>query len=204
MVDVRLGGILNPRSRAAVLVASVMALLVLAIFGAGAAQAEYEHVEPGFESFEVTPTTSQAGGHPDVNIDYIFRIDQTFGEESCESDCLYGRTSSVHWPEGFIGNPHVAPKCTLTEFSLASCPSDSQIGIFNLKGLTEGGIFVPLYNLQTNPNQAGLLGFTAPIIAFPVFIELSGRTESDYGLDAVSTPQVRLPFNHFQLVLWGV
>jgi hypothetical protein len=203
MVDVGRRGIVNLRSKAKVVVASVAALLVLALIGAGAAQA-YTHVEPGFASFEVSPSTSQAGGHPDVNIDYEFRIDQTFGEDSCESECLYGRSSAVHWPEGFIGNPHVAPKCTLTEFSLATCPSDSQIGFFNLKGLTEEGIFVPLYNLATNPEQAGLLGFTAPIIAFPVFIELSGRTESDYGLDAVSTPQVRLPFNHFQLVLWGV
>ena len=186
------------------MIVSVVALIVLAAVGAGAANAAYEHVEPGYESFEVTPTTSQAGGHPDVNIDFIMRIDETFGEgDVCESDCLYPRTNAVHWPEGFIGNPHVAPKCTLSEFSIASCPSDAQIGYFSLKGLGEG-IFVPLYNMETNPEQAGLLGFTAPLIAFPVFLELSGRTQSDYGLDAVSTPQVRLPFPHFQLVLWGV
>jgi hypothetical protein len=179
------------------------AMFALTALAAGPAHADYEHVKPGFDSFEVVPTNSQAGGHPDVSIDYIFRVDET-GEGKCDSECLYGRTSAVHWPEGFIGNPHVAPKCTLTEFSIASCPSDSQIGFFNLKGLAGEGIFVPLYNMETNPDQAGLLGFTAPLIAFPVFIELSGRTESDYGLDAVSTPQVRLPFNHFQLVLWGV
>ena len=203
MVDVRQGGFVSVRARLAVCVASLLALLAMGAISAGGAQA-YENVEPGFESFEVVPTTSQAGGHPDVSIDYIFRIDETFGEDTCTSECLYGRRSIVHWPEGFIGNPHVAPKCTLTEFSIASCPSDSQIGFFNLKGLAGEGIFVPLYNMQTNPEQAGLLGFTAPLIAFPVFIELSGRTESDYGLEAASTPQVRLPFNHFQLVLWGV
>ena len=203
MVDVRQGGFVSVRARLAVCVASLLALLAMGAISAGGAQA-YENVEPGFESFEVVPTTSQAGGHPDVSIDYIFRIDETFGEDTCTSECLYGRRSIVHWPEGFIGNPHVAPKCTLTEFSIASCPSDSQIGFFNLKGLAGEGIFVPLYNMQTNPEQAGLLGFTAPLIAFPMFIELSGRTESDYGLEAASTPQVRLPFNHFQLVLWGV
>ncbi len=183
--------------------AATLALIALAVFAVGA-QA-YVHAEPGFESFEVTPTTSQAGGHPDVNIDFVYRIDNALQVgEPCESECLFGRTVAIHWPNGFIGNPHVAPKCTLTEFSLATCPSDAQIGIFVLKGFGEGGLLVPLYNLATNPNQAGLLGFTAPLIAFPVFLELSGRTESDYGLDAVSTPQVRLPFNHFQLVLWGV
>src|SRR5262245_32598373 len=113
MVDVKQGGIVNLRSSGGVLFACVAACLVVACLCAGSAQA-YTHVEPGFASFEVSPTTSQAGGHPDVNIDYEFRIDQTFGEDSCESECLYGRTSAVHWPEGFIGNPHVAPKCTLT------------------------------------------------------------------------------------------
>ena len=58
--------------------------------------------------------------------------------------------------------------------------------------------------METRPDQAGLLGFTTPLITFPVFLELSGRTDSDYGLDAISTPQVRLPFTHFQVVLWGV
>jgi hypothetical protein len=188
------------RSKTALLAS--IAALALAAFGVGSAQAAYEHVEPGFESFSVSPTTSQAGGHPDVNIDFTVRLDQT-GEGGCESECLYARTNAIHWPEGFIGNPHVAPKCTLTEFSLAQCPSDAQIGYFSLYLGTQA-LIVPLYNLATNPNQAGLLGFTAPLIAFPVFLELSGRTESDYGLDAVSTPQLRLPFPHFQLILWGV
>jgi hypothetical protein len=186
------------------LLASLAALLLVA-FAASAAQAEYQHAEPGFESFEIAPSTSQAGGHPDVIIDYTYRIDQIQGPpgEICESGCLYGRSAKIHWPEGFIGNPHVAPQCTLPEFALASCPSDAQVGLFIL-GIGTGGFVVPIYNLQTNPNQAGLLGFTAPLIAFPVFLELSGRTESDYGLDAASTPQLRVPFNHYRLELWGV
>ena len=66
------------------------------------------------------------------------------------------------------------------------------------------GIFVPLYNMQTRPDQAGELGFSAPILNVPIFLELSSRTDGDYGLDAISTPQVRLPFNHLQIELWGV
>ena len=198
------GGFVMRRGRFTVLMAAVAALLAFAAVAAGSAQAEYEHVEPGFDKFEVVPSTSQAGGHPDVKIDYEVRQDATFGvPEVCETECLAARRTGVHWPEGFIGNPHVAPKCTLTEFSIASCPSDSQIGYFNLS-FGEQGLFVPLYNMETNPEQAGLLGFNAPLISFPVFLELSGRTESDYGLDAISTPTVRLPFVHFRLVLWGV
>lgn len=201
MVDVRQGSNVSLKRRITMLMASVAAVLALTAIGAASAQA---HVEPGFDRLEISPSNTQAGGHPNVVIDYTFRVDNSLeASEPCESECLYGRTSAVHWPEGFIGNPHVAPKCTLTEFSIASCPSDSQIGYFNLH-LGEQGLFVPLYNMQTNPDQAGLLGLTSPLIAFPVFLELSGRTESDYGLDAISTPMVRLPFNTFKLELWGV
>jgi hypothetical protein len=186
------------KTRIGVLIVSLVALIGLSALSAGGAAA-YDNVEPGFNFFKLEPTTSAAGGHPDVLIDFEFRTDT----EECEENCLFGRTNAVHWPEGFIGNPHVAPKCTLSEFSISACPSDAQVGYFALAafGLQ---LFVPLYNLDTNPEQAGLLGFNAPLISFPVFLELTGRTESDYGLDAASTPQPRLPFSHYQIALWGV
>ena len=112
----------------------------------------------------------------------------------------------IHWPEGFIGNPHATPKCTMTDFSTSNCPVDAQVGVFKIAGLEGEGtsIFVPLYNMETRPDQAGLLGFIAPLLAFPLFFELSGRTDSDYGLDAITTPSLRLPFTHFITELWGV
>jgi hypothetical protein len=181
------------------LLSAVLATVAMLVIGVGSAHA-YENVKPGFEKFEVTPTTTQAGGHPDVSLNYEYRVDS---ESECESKCLYGRRTFIHWPSGFIGNPHVAPKCTLTEFSIAACPSDAQVGYFTLS-IETIELIVPIYNMETNPEQAGLLAFTAPLISFPVFIELSSRTESDYGLDADSTPQLRLPFSHFRIVLWGV
>jgi hypothetical protein len=171
------------------------ALAAMAIFGSTSASA----VEPGFTNFEVTPSNSQAGGHPDVLIDLEWRVD----DFECEVDCLVGRRQYVHWPEGFIGNPHVTPKCTLTEFNTGRCPVDSQIGRFILYGLFEEGLYVPMYNMQTNPKQAGLLGFTAPLLGLPIFLELTSRTDSDYGLEAISSPQIRIPFNHIAVELWG-
>jgi len=182
-----------------VLVALAAALALAAVSG-GVAQAAYEHVEPGFTFFSAKPSTAQSGGHPDVFIDFEFRVDN---ETECEAECLIGRRQFIHWPEGFIGNPHVTPKCTSTEFHIGRCPSDSQVGRFIIQGLAEEGLYVPIYNLQTNPQQAGLLGFTAPLFGIPILLELTGRTDSDYGLDAVSSPQIRLPFKHFQVELWG-
>lgn len=176
------------------LFASVLAL-ALALSGGARAGAE----EPGFDFLHVKTSDTQAGGHPDVEIDVQFRQ----SDFQCASECLAARTFSVHWPTGFIGNPHVAPKCTLTEFNQGRCPIDSQVGKFvvDFSGIQ---LYVPLYNMETRPDQAGLLGFTAPLLNFPNFLELSSRTDGDYGLEAETSPMVRLPFNHYKTVLWGV
>ena len=64
---------------------------------------------------------------------------------------------------------------------------------------------MPLYNLVTHPDQAGQIGFIFPLVGFPVLIDLSGRTESDYGLDSVSAPIVHvLMFPQLAFELWGV
>jgi hypothetical protein len=177
------------------LIAALAAAAALAAMLAGPAQAE---IEPGFDSFTVEPSDTQAGGHPNVALDITYRFDP----ESCEVECLSARRLGFHWPEGFIGNPHVTPKCNIAEFSIQKCPSDAQIGYFTLVDL--GNIFVPIYNMETRPSQAGLLGFKAPLISIPILIELFGRTDSDYGLDAVGTPLLRLPFNHLVITLFGV
>ena len=86
----------------------------------------------------------------------------------------------------------------------AACPVDSQIGTVSIPNFGIFGIFFPLYNMETSPNQAGLLGFITPLISAPVFLELTSRTNSDYGLDTVSTPQIKLGINFLETTLWGV
>jgi len=187
-------------------VAAATAIATIAVAGLGSAYAK----EPGFVALQATPSNTQAGGHPNVKLLVTFVRDYNAGSGlECEAthDCLAPRSFSIHWPTGFIGNPHVAPKCTATEFNQGSCPVDSQIGKVEIGG-EEGGVelslFVPLYNLETRPDQAGLLGFIAPIFGVPILLDLKGRTDSDYGLEAVSSPQVRIPFDSFKTTLWGV
>ncbi len=177
--------------RLAALIVTVAALLALS---AGPAHA----IEPGFKEFKMTPSSTQAGGHPDLSIYAEF---ETGGFGSGE---LALRRFKSHTPTGFIGNPHVAPKCTLVEYTAQNCPVDSQIGIVYVASFGIYGIFFPLYNMETRPDQAGLLAFTTPLISTPVFIELSSRTDSDYGLDASTSAQVRVSFPDFETILWGV
>ena len=185
-------------SRLVKLTVALVATVAFAAIATGAATA-YE-IEPGFDEFIVEPSNSQAGGHPDVYLSFHARND----EESCESECLYPRKYVFHWPEGFIGNPHVTPRCTLTEFVAQKCPADAQVGTFSVGLGAEFSLYVPVYNMETRPDQAGQLGFIAPAIGNPILIELSSRTNSDYGLDAATSELIRLPLESNIMKLWGV
>lgn len=167
---------------------------------ASAATKEEIEEELGFEKFVVTTTDTQAGGHPDMKIDTEFATGGAFSGKPLPAF----RTLTIDSPTGFIGNPHVTPKCTLTEFASAACPIDSQIGTVGVPSLGIFGIFFPIYNMETRPNQAGLLGFTVPLLGAPTFLELVSRTDGDYGLSSVSTPQIKLGLNTLEVELWGV
>ena len=191
--------------RVLVLLLAVLALAA-AMLTATAAPASAAHdpevdAQLGFKKFTMEVTDTQAGGHPDIKIDAQWVSGGVF---SGGSPLPALRRLFVHTPTGFIGNPHVTPKCTLTEFSSAACPVDSQVGVVGLPTLGIFGIFFPLYNMETRPDQAGLLGFTTPLIAAPVFLDLSSRTDSDYGLSTVTTPQLKLGIDAVETHLWGV
>jgi hypothetical protein len=192
---------MNVARRLRTVVAAVAAVLSLGLVSAGSASAAYENIVPGFDLLTITPTETKAGGHPNVAVHYKYRYDHLF---ACQSECLFPRYQRIDWPEGFIGNPHVTPKCTLNEFATQKCPSDSQIGVFVLVDVWPTPVMVPLYNLATRPDQAGLAGFIAPLFGIPFLLELSSRTDSDYGLHAETSPIFRLPLPNQELYLWGV
>ena len=188
--------------RIALLAGLLVCALVIVLSAATRAGAA-EGPEPGFKFFKVSSTNTQAGGHPDVTFDFQTNGEGLFESECPSTGCLTQRVIRVHSPAGFIGNPHVAPKCSLAEFNTAHCAVDAQIGTFRL-GFQGVGLFVPLYNMETRPDQAGQLGFQAPFFNFPIFFELSARTDGDYGLDVNTSPITRLGSAEFKTVLWGV
>jgi hypothetical protein len=176
-------------------------VVVVAMIGLFAATAS---AATGIDELTATTTTTQAGGHPNAHfsISYKFRLDEPADPCYCDDP----RQVSFHFPTGFIGDPHAAPKCDLSAFSVANCPVESQIGMVEAGEPYNGFAFhMPLYNLVTHPDQAGQVGFIFPLVGFPVLIDLSGRTESDYGLDSVSAPIVHvLMFPQLGFELWGV
>jgi hypothetical protein len=190
----------DPRRASAVGLALVLAALVLGVCVWSASPAD-AHV--GINTFTMVPTGTQAGGHPDVDINMEWDTSESLdgGEVPPSNPCVCDDARVVidHFPTGFIGNPHAAPVCEVVEFSFGRCPASSQIG----GAVTLG--FSPLYNVAPHPDEPALTAFWVPLVASPVFISLEGRTESDYGLDAESSPIYHpLALQGTGIRLWGV
>src|SRR5262249_21639938 len=117
----------------------------------------------------------------------------------CEDD----RTVFTHLPTGFIGDTHAVPACALVAFALGKCPVDSQVGIFALRLNRE---YTPIYNIEPKPDQSGVVGINYQgFFSLFSFLELSGRTDSDYGLDSFATPIFHyIPIPELNIFLWGV
>ncbi|MGA8744562.1 MAG: hypothetical protein WB507_01705 [Solirubrobacterales bacterium] len=183
--------------RCGALVATASAFLLLA----GSAYADTP-----ITSYSAVPSTTQAGGHPDVEVQ--FAVSNRFVQQSKTAcDCEDAKNAAVHLPAGFIGNPHATPQCTIAQFSSDTCPIDSQVGIVNVL-TSEGGLpfDAALYNLDPPPDVSGLLGFKIFLFDTPQFTVLSARTGSDYGLDATATSIYHgaYPLQTYQEDLWGV
>ena len=89
------------------------------------------HANTPVESFSAIPSTTAAGGHPDLGVS--FSLDNSLVQHSqSPCNCEDAKNTTVHLPAGFIGNPHATPQCTLADFSTDACPVDSQIGIAHI------------------------------------------------------------------------
>jgi hypothetical protein len=156
----------------------------------------------GILEFGMSPTTTQAGGHPNVTMFVHYLNRNNPPSETCFCDDV--KTITFHFPTGFIGDPHSQAICSLAEFSLAACPISAQVG--QVESLLFGNrIVLPLYNLETHPDQAGQIGFIFPLTPFPNFIDLRARTDSDYGLDSATFPIPHpIVFDTIRVNIWGV
>jgi hypothetical protein len=172
------------------------------------------HAGSPVTKFFVTPSTTQAGGHPDI--ESYFEVENTSTQEvrgTCE--CQDPKEVIVHLPAGVIGVPDSMPKCNDAEFGSILCSPDSQVGrlTVGIGGepysndsyqllLGEMGV----YNLVPHPGQAALLGANLNLLNSPIYFVFSPRTGGDYGLDEHTTniPHPFLPLSWARLQIWGV
>src|SRR5262249_12287865 len=193
------------RRTLAVLIATIAAAIALL-----AALAPSAGAESPIYQFEVNPSTTQAGGHP--NLETLIwvgnRYTQHIAPPTC--DCQDPRDVLVEMPPGVIGDPHATPKCTVEDFAVEHCPPETQIGAATISinaeppGTSGFGV-IAIYNLEPHPGEAGLIAFNFPLLHFPVFQGINSRTESDYGLN-IETEYIThlLPFTFLEERLWGV
>ena len=173
-------------------------------------------------AFNVTPSTTQAGGHPDLTIQLRVENRETQHIPAPTCDCQDAKDIDIHLPAGFIGDPHSTPQCSAVNFARETCPADSQVGIVELGLGSEE-------SQPDNPNEAGRIPGWLPRTAgrlqpcsarqparasrvqcsdplqFPIYTVLEPRTEGDYGLDAkVININHIFPLHTLVETLWGV
>ena len=166
-------------------------------------------------TFSITPSTTQAGGHPNITTFFTVGNSETQNIPSPNCRCQTAKEVIVDSPPGVIADPHATPQCTAAEFADLSCPVDSQVGVARIGSGNDrpearnGPPENPeedlgLYNLVPHAGQAGLVGFNA-FAGVPTFIVASSRTEGDYGLKLTITGITQLfPLAYDETTFWGV
>jgi hypothetical protein len=156
--------------------------------------------------FTVTPSSKQAGGHPNVT------ITQNFSYGSSTSDSV--KDAFVRLQPGMLGNPQSAAFCSQQQFHADTCPADSKVGsvVVSAKahpipiGLLDSITTIPLsskgivYNLRPTGTEPARIGLVVAAVAVgditlskiflqsPVYI----RPGADgYGLESTFADQPR-------------
>ena len=196
------------RMRSAIGVAIAAVIVLAALAGAGSAEANSP-----INSFSITTSSTQAGGHPDIKTLIWMSNSATQVTAPGDCECHDVRNITVDAPEGLIPNVFATPRCSGADFGQARCPIDSQIGyvVVGIGGDNPNNISFPaprpVYNLVPRPGQAGLIGFIEPLLnSAPIFTDIEGRTESDYGLE-FTVSNINHVFSGVSVVeevFWGV
>jgi hypothetical protein len=159
--------------------------------------------------FTMSPSTSQAGGHPDIVTHY--RISNKSSQPPVPCECNSVKEITIDTPPGLVGSPTDTPRCTQSEFAVFECPSDSQIGVTVIDlgpgTIGESHWIQPLYNMVPHPDQLALWATYTPFIPLPsIFVAIAARTEADYGLElrTFGIPSQPVAPEEFAIVTWGV
>jgi hypothetical protein len=179
--------------------AAFAALLLL--WGPGTDEADAKAAIFGYSA---VPSTTQAGGHPDIVTQFEIGSRFTQGEFP-ECACNDPKDINLHAPAGVIANPHVVSVCSTAEVATFECSADSQAGFVVLQLFDQFGV-LPLYRTNPQAGQAGLFVFTPPLgIAVPQYVAVNARTGTDFGLDIRTIGIAHLiSFDYYAPVFWGV
>jgi hypothetical protein len=164
-------------------------------------------IQPG--SFNTAVSTTQAGAHPDIEVNFAFNTLPPNGGGVVLPD-ENAKNVSVDLPRGLIGNPTALPRCPISVFdqnqSLA-CPPASQVGYAVLNFVQLGNfpfsVSFPVYNLVPPPGEPAEFGLN--ILGFIQHFKVRVRSNGDYGITTDANEiEESSPILSTSLVFWGV
>jgi hypothetical protein len=151
---------------------AVMAVTAIAVPGSKAAL--------DVSSFSVAPSTTTAGGHPNLAISVAF-AEPTTGVKDI----------AMHLPAGLTANPNAFAFCSRRRLVRYICPRKSRLGSIAVVAVVYGielPVRAELYNMRPAPTERIRIGTPVPAPQQVLAGELPIRERpSDKGLDAVVT-----------------
>ncbi|HST42044.1 MAG TPA: hypothetical protein VLK58_21170 [Conexibacter sp.] len=193
------------RPLARVLVTLCLALAT-ALTGAAAAHA----AEPfGFVdgSVGVSTSTTQAGGHPDLNVRFaltsVLTPHPVLPMWEMPRPLETARDVVVDLPPGLVGDPGAIPRCAASDFFAGECPPESQVGVMRANVFfMPGDEPNPVYNVE--PSHGAPAEFAFIKMSLPIHMLVSVRDE-DHGLRTTITGlPTQGAMSSADLTLWGV
>jgi hypothetical protein len=166
----------------------------------------------GLESLDAALSTSQAGAHPDLTVNFTINQNPNgiLNPSGLHDSYEPTRNVRIELPPGLVGDPNVLgppQQCTvkqLVEFENEGCPNGSQIGISRIYTALPAIFAEPVYMMiPPGGDVIARLGFVAGTL--PTFIDVRLRSESDYGLvsEIVDSPAAARLIRA-ETTLWGV
>jgi hypothetical protein len=156
----------------------------------------------GFESASAEETNSSAGMHPDLTTSFVLKHQTVEGQEKAN-----GRVEdiSVSLPPGLVGKAAAFPRCSIGDFNaFGDCSVASQVGVVKSHPSGFGELFGPVFNLEPE-GRRGVARFGFYAAFYPILIDVSVRTGSDYGVTAtVNDASGQAALISAFTTIWGV
>jgi len=190
------------------LVAAAVAGLCLLAAASAAKAAPY-----GIETATTELSTTQAGAHPDLKVDFKLTATEATGSPEFGT-----KTVVTELPAGLVGNPTNLSTCNMADVirmsnfgsteNFKSCPRTSNVGYMDVAfrfGYLPFGLTLRqrVYRLPSDPGEPAAFG--SAVLSFPVRLTVGVRSDGDYGIQVTGN---KLPEQVLtaavSTVFWGV
>jgi hypothetical protein len=159
--------------------------------------------EPGPGFVNEPYVFTQAGGHPDALTTTLEFASETIGEGT--DPTRDPKDMVIDLPAGLTANPLAVPLCPhQLAISGGSCPSDSQVGVYEFHDFGNKAQLGPIFDMTPEAGQSAELGFSAPFVGTLPLMGRLVRTPAGYGLRIVGNGLPALSIISVETSLWGV